>query len=119
MDELTGKTATNDWQKIWLIHGYTQAGILELKRGRNARVQWLSNCRMHWSAAPLRAHAVWALAVAREITIDDVLSDQRSAPESLHVYYADAVRSLGTSADKAKRTKAFTHDALLKGLASG
>ncbi|WP_192498609.1 RNA-directed DNA polymerase [Ornithinimicrobium pratense] len=117
LDELADKTATNDWQKMWIVHAYSGARILDLKRNRESRVKWLQNCAMHWSDAPLRAYAIWALAASGEISMENLLKAQHSAPECLHVYYAEAARELGTPANRSQRQKAFAHDPLLRTLA--
>lgn len=119
LDKLATRTATNDWQKMWIAHGYVEAGVMDLKRGSESRVDWLKSCAMPWSEPPLRAYSTWALGRIARISLDDVFLAQRSAPECLHLFYAAAARSVGTSTDRLKREKAFAHDLLLKKFAAG
>lgn len=118
LDDLATKTATNDWQKMWIIHGYVGTSVLGLKRNRSVRIDWLKKCAMPWSEQPLQAYATWALAIAREIGLEEILAIQRKAPECLHLYYAEATRLVGTVNDRSKREKAFANDLLLKKLAA-
>lgn len=117
LDELAQKTATNDWQKLWIAHGYFATGVLDLKRGREARIDWLRARAKPWSESTLRAYSTWTLALLEEVDLAEVLDVHRNCPESLGLYFADAARAVGTAGDRGRREKAFTHDLFLKKLA--
>lgn len=117
LDEMAQRMATNSWQRIWIIHGYVGAHIFDLKTNRDQRVEWLRQS-LTASETPLRAQAVWALALCREITLDEVVRELETAPECVHLYYAEAARVLGTPQNQANRRKVFAHDLLLKEIAS-
>lgn len=96
LDEISFRAATNDWQKSWIIHTYRSSGVLDLKRKRAPRIEWIRRQSDDGSSQALRAYSTWTLASLREIDSKVILKQIDEAPNALMLFYAAALAEIPT-----------------------